>query len=89
MLRRQVPIKDEADLKELHFAQQELDLQDPILPVQWHLINTQMKEFELNVTGLWSRGINGEGVKVCVIDDGLDMHSDDLADNFVSLTLYT
>lgn len=74
-----------SDLTELHFAQNELDLKDPILHQQWHLINSQMKEFELNVTGLWARGITGEGVTVAIIDDGLDLHSDDLADNFVGL----
>ena len=39
---------------------------------------------ELNVTGLWSKGITGKGVHVGIIDDGLDMESDDLAENFVS-----
>jgi kexin len=72
------------DLSELQFAQDTLSLQDPLLPQQWHLINTQMRDYELNVTGLWARGITGEGVKVCIIDDGLDMKSDDLAGNFVS-----
>lgn len=55
-----------------------------MLDQQWHLINTQMKDIELNVTGLWSRGITGDGIKVVIVDDGLDFNSDDLKDNFVS-----
>jgi kexin len=72
------------DSRELEFAQSTLQLLDPMFPEQWHLINTQRPDIELNVTGLWSRGVDGRGVKVAIIDDGLDMHSDDLADNFVS-----
>ena len=69
---------------ELLFAQNDIGIADPILDKQWHLINQELENFELNVTGLWSRGITGTGVKVAMIDDGLDMHSDDLKDNFVS-----
>nr|XP_019011937.1 kexin [Kwoniella pini CBS 10737]OCF50718.1 kexin [Kwoniella pini CBS 10737] len=70
------------DTAELLYAQNELQLQDPMLDQQWHLINTEMKEVELNVTGLWGRGITGEGVHVVIVDDGLDLNSDDLKDNF-------
>ncbi|KAI5450758.1 pheromone processing endoprotease [Naganishia albida] len=69
-------------LEELTYAQSTLSLADPLLPKQWHLINTVMPEIELNVTGLWGKDVNGKGVKVAIIDDGLDMHSDDLAENF-------
>ena len=72
------------DDSELLFAQEDLGIQDPMLNQQWHLINTDMKDIELNVTGLWSRGITGQGVKTAIIDDGLDLESDDLHDNFVS-----
>lgn len=71
------------DRAELIYAQNELHLSDPMLDQQWHLINTQMKDIELNVTGLWGRGITGEGVHVVIIDDGLDVESKDLKDNFV------
>jgi kexin len=73
------------DTRELEFAQSTLNLRDPMFPEQWHLVNTDRPDIELNVTKLWSRGIDGRGVTVAIIDDGLDMHSDDLADNFVSL----
>jgi kexin len=71
-------------LEELTYAQSTLSLADPLLPKQWHLINTVMPDIELNVTGLWGQDVNGKGVKVAIIDDGLDMHSDDLAENFAS-----
>ncbi|WRT65817.1 uncharacterized protein IL334_002766 [Kwoniella shivajii] len=70
------------DTTELLYAQNELQLKDPMLDQQWHLINTDMKDIELNVTGLWGRGITGEGVHVVIVDDGLDLNSDDLKDNF-------
>lgn len=73
------------DDEELLYAQNELHLADPMLGQQWHLINQDMKEVELNVTGLWGQGITGKGVKVVIVDDGLDMESDDLKENFVSL----
>ena len=73
------------DLTELDFAQGEIGITDPMLPQQWHLINTEMTEIELNVTDLWSRGIVGKGVRAVVVDDGLDANSDDLRDNFVSV----
>jgi kexin len=76
-----------ADETELLYAQNDLGLADPILHQQWHLINSELKDIELNVTGLWGRGITGEGIKVAIIDDGLDMESDDLKDNFVSRSL--
>lgn len=77
------------DDSEFLFAQNEIGLVDPMLNQQWHLINQELKDVELNVTGLWSQGVTGTGVRVGIIDDGLDMESDDLAENFVSwLRLY-
>ncbi|WWC88034.1 uncharacterized protein L201_002937 [Kwoniella dendrophila CBS 6074] len=70
------------DDTELLYAQNDLQLKDPMLDQQWHLINTDMKDIELNVTGLWGRGVTGEGVHVVIVDDGLDLNSDDLKDNF-------
>ncbi|GAA5841986.1 hypothetical protein JCM11251_001437 [Rhodosporidiobolus azoricus] len=55
---------------------------DPLWPKQWHLVNDKMKENSINVTGVWDQGIVGKGVNVAIVDDGLDMHSDDLAANF-------
>ncbi|KAM0792244.1 hypothetical protein ACM66B_004938 [Microbotryomycetes sp. NB124-2] len=57
-------------------------IKDPIFDKQWHLANDQIKDNTINVTGVWAQGIFGEGVNVAIVDDGLDMHSDDLAENF-------
>lgn len=56
---------------------------DPLWPKQWHLVNDDIESYTINVTGLWDEGIAGRGTRVAVIDDGLDMNSDDLADNYV------
>jgi kexin len=71
------------DDSEYRFATSDLGITDPMLHLQWHLINQNNRDIELNVTGLWARNITGTGVKVALIDDGLDMNSDDLKDNFV------
>ncbi|GAA5868481.1 hypothetical protein JCM8547_006287 [Rhodosporidiobolus lusitaniae] len=55
---------------------------DPLWSKQWHLVNEVMAENSINVTGVWDQGIVGTGVNVAIVDDGLDMHSDDLAANF-------
>ncbi|GAA6027029.1 hypothetical protein JCM8097_006052 [Rhodosporidiobolus ruineniae] len=57
-------------------------IMDPLWPKQWHLVNEVMQENSINVTGVWDQGIVGQGVNVAIVDDGLDMHSDDLAANF-------
>lgn len=59
-----------------------LDIQDPIFKEQWHLFNPLQVGHDLNVTGLWLEGITGNGTISAVIDDGLDMYSDDLKDNY-------
>ncbi|GAA6052768.1 hypothetical protein JCM3770_003542 [Rhodotorula araucariae] len=55
---------------------------DPLWPKQWHLVNGAMQENSINVTGVWDQGFTGKGINVAIVDDGLDMHSDDLAANF-------
>lgn len=59
-----------------------LGIHDPIFPDQWHLFNIQEAGNDLNVSGLWQEGITGKGSTVCIVDDGLDMDSDDLRDNY-------
>lgn len=60
----------------------DLNIQDPLFPEQWHLYNPVQPGHDLNVTGLWLQNVTGAGVKVAVIDDGLDLDGDDLKDNF-------
>lgn len=59
-----------------------LDIHDPIFSEQWHLLNTAYPGHDVNVTGLWLEGIFGEGITAAIVDDGLDLDSEDLADNF-------
>jgi len=65
-------------------AAEEFDISDPLFPKQWHVVNGLMQENSVNVTGVWAEGYLGTGVNVAIVDDGLDMHSDDLKPNFVS-----
>lgn len=59
-----------------------LDIHDPMFPSQWHLFNPVQPGHDINVTGLWAQNITGEGIRVAVIDDGLDMDNKDLKNNF-------
>lgn len=59
-----------------------LQIQDPIFKEQWHLINPIQPGHDINVTGLWLEGITGANATVAIIDDGIDMHSDDLKQNY-------
>jgi len=63
---------------------------DPLYPQQWHLKNTGQSAFsseggvagiDLNVESLFNAGDRGHGVKVLVLDDGLDIRHPDLAAN--------
>ncbi|KAF2088169.1 neuroendocrine convertase [Saccharata proteae CBS 121410] len=67
---------------------QTLDIQDPIFDQQWHLFNTLEVGNDLNVTGLWLEGVTGQGSTVVIVDDGLDMDSDDLRDNYFEAGSY-
>ncbi|KAK5230909.1 pheromone processing endoprotease [Exophiala xenobiotica] len=79
---------DEADSEQQEAIQrfnsiaETLDIQDPIFKEQWHLFNPLQLGHDLNVTGVWLEGITGNGTISAVIDDGLDMYSDDLKANY-------
>ena len=59
-----------------------LSIRDPIFAEQWHLFNSRELGHDVNVTGVWMQGITGHNATVVVVDDGLDMYSDDLKDNY-------
>jgi kexin len=61
---------------------EKLEINDPIFREQWHLINTIQPGHDVNVTGVWLQGITGKNATVAIVDDGLDMYSDDLKDNY-------
>lgn len=68
--------------------EQELSIQDPIFDEQWHLFNTIQLGHDLNVTGVWKQGITGEGATAVMVDDGIDMFSNDLKDNYFAKGSY-
>ncbi|KAG8752313.1 pheromone processing endoprotease [Ceratobasidium sp. 423] len=59
-----------------------LQIHDSSFNQQWHLLNTISRGNDLNVSGVWNEGITGKGVTACIVDDGLDYESEDLAPNF-------
>ncbi|KEP46738.1 putative Kex2-endoproteinase of late compartment protein [Rhizoctonia solani 123E] len=59
-----------------------MQIHDPSFNQQWHLLNTISRGNDLNVSGVWHEGITGKGVTACIVDDGLDYDSEDLAPNF-------
>lgn len=61
---------------------QNLSITDPIYHEQWHLYNAKQPGHDINVTGVWLQGITGKGSTVCIVDDGLDMDSNDLKPNY-------
>jgi len=63
---------------------------DPLLANQWHIINTGQDAFastlpvagnDMNVTGAWMAGFSGKGIKVGVVDTGLEATHEDLQAN--------
>ena len=70
--------EDSRDTSELEYLQNQMGFKDPMLNQQWHIANPESKEWELNVTGLWTQGITGRNVSVVVVDDGLDHEHEDL-----------
>ncbi|KAK6583404.1 hypothetical protein PZA11_004480 [Diplocarpon coronariae] len=81
-----VEARKEAPVAEAVARQQELmkalDIQDPIFQEQWHLFNSVQLGHDVNVTDVWRQGITGHNATVAIVDDGLDMYSDDLKENY-------
>jgi kexin len=59
-----------------------LNIYDPIFNEQWHLFNPVQLGHDVNVTQVWLNGVTGKNATVAIVDDGLDMFSNDLKDNY-------
>ncbi|KAF7179015.1 hypothetical protein CNMCM7691_007890 [Aspergillus felis] len=59
-----------------------LNIKDPLFREQWHLFNPVQLGNDLNVTGVWLEGITGENATTAIVDDGLDIDSLDLQQNY-------
>lgn len=55
---------------------------DELWPAQWYLQDGQ-DQLNLNVLAVYERGWTGRGVRVAVLDDGLEHWHEDLAQNYV------
>lgn len=71
-----------AAVKQQSDVMAKLSIQDPIFTEQWHLFNTIQVGHDVNVTGVWLDGVTGKNATVAIIDDGLDMNSLDLKENY-------
>ena len=76
------PPANVAAIGRLQDVAQKLTIQDPIFTEQWHLFNTVELGHDINVTGVWLEGNTGKNATVAIVDDGLDMYSDDLKGNY-------
>ena len=63
---------------------------DPLLAYQWYIQNTGASAFsstlpvagnDMNVTGAWTAGYTGKGIKVAIVDSGLEIAHEDLSAN--------
>ena len=54
-------------------------VRDSLYGCQWHLNNTSGQD--INVDGVWAEGINGQGINIAVVDDGMYFDHEDLREN--------
>ncbi|KAH6651195.1 peptidase S8/S53 domain-containing protein [Chaetomium tenue] len=78
----------EAAVKKQTELTRKLEINDPIFHKQWHLFNTIQVGHDVNVADVWLQGVTGSNTTVAIVDDGLDMYSDDLKDNYYALGSY-
>lgn len=61
---------------------------DPFFSDQWHILNTGQAGGtageDLNVSPVWSMALRGEGIRIAVVDDGLEIDHEDLATNMAT-----
>jgi kexin len=69
-------------LEDQQKVMRDLEISDPLFDYQWHLFNTVYPGNDVNATDVWRQGITGRNVTIALIDDGIDMDSDDLKKNY-------
>ncbi|KAI0006488.1 peptidase S8/S53 domain-containing protein [Xylariaceae sp. FL0662B] len=82
---------DQVDAKALQrqkTVMEKLSLKDPIFNEQWHLFNPVQVGHDVNVTDVWLSGVTGKNTTVAIVDDGLDMDSNDLKPNYYAFGSY-
>jgi len=61
---------------------------DPIYPDQWHLSNSGQHggtpDEDAHIVPAWESGINGKGIVIGIVDDGLQHKHPDLSPNYLS-----
>ncbi|KAI1324767.1 peptidase S8/S53 domain-containing protein [Xylariaceae sp. FL0255] len=71
-----------AAIERQKYVMKTLDITDPIFEEQWHLYNPVQVGHDVNVTDVWLSGVTGKNATVAIVDDGLDMYSNDLKPNY-------
>ncbi len=63
---------------------------DPLLPTQWHIQNVGQNSFasslptagnDMDIAGAWTAGFSGKGIKIGIVDSGMEAAHEDLAAN--------
>ncbi|XP_045614790.2 proprotein convertase subtilisin/kexin type 4 [Procambarus clarkii] len=73
-------------------AEATLTFNDPFFKDQWYLENTgQLGQagYDLNVTWAWLRGFTGRGVRLSILDDGIQTTNADIAANYLPDVSYS
>lgn len=82
------PVAVEAAIAMRKEVARKLSIEDPIFGEQWHLFNTIQLGHDVNVTGVWMQGVTGHNVTAVMVDDGIDMYSEDIKDNYFAAGSY-
>lgn len=82
-LHHRAPIpKQDSSLEAVSAVIEKYNINDPLFPAQWHIVNTNSPGDDVNVVPVWDMGITGKGVVTAIIDDGLDYTLSDLKNNY-------